>query len=180
MKNILLIALVTILQSCMQYTMVEPGKVSVKNMQLTTPIAWNKSPLNPAAVSGSQQWTNNGHALDDVIIVPGVESGKTLFKTLDKSNPMPSYDSSMLPPEVAEFVETSLNKYYGETEVQVTLAGLAPYQKNGNRGVQFDLSFTNPLGYTVAGKAVAIQRAEQALRCYLYVSGNSLLRCLYL
>lgn len=161
MRSLFLVVLIFCFQGCVQYTLVEPGRVQVENLSVETPISWNKAPGTYSLAPGSQRWTNNGHALDDIIIIPGVESGKTLFKTMVKANPMPSYDSSMLPPEVAEFVEASLNKYYGETQVQVEITDLAPYSSNGSEGVKFGLSFSNPLGFSVKGKAVAIQRQEE-------------------
>lgn len=148
------------LAGCIQYTIVEPGEAKFTNMTLSSPIAWNKSPFKPSPIAGSQSWTNNGEGLDRVMFIPGVESGKPMFRSF-KENSMPVYDSGMLPVELSEFVEASLTKWYGEGQVDIEVSNLAPASIDNSKGIRFDISYMAPIGYPVKGKAVVLQKDEK-------------------
>lgn len=161
MKKLTLLITVLWLGGCTAYSLVPAGRVDLtNNFALTTDIAWNKSPFSGQVGPAVKLWTNNGLSLDRVFIVSGIKPGKPIFKSYDRGNPMPNFESDMLPPELAELVEISMNKLYGEGEVSVNVSELRPAEVSGETGVRFEIDYVAPTGYRVRGQSIAVVKNE--------------------
>ena len=124
------------------FVAVGPGTVTAGSMQISADGAWNQESRTPTLKSGGQIWTRDGLLLDRLIIVPDIADGETIFVPRDKSEPLPSFSSDMLPNEVAELVESSVVGMFGEGAVTVETSGLRPHRFTTNRGFLFDLEVT--------------------------------------
>lgn len=173
MKKIILPLALTLLASCQMYTLVEEGETKIAdNMTVTTPVQWSK--LNVASTGlhrSSQVWTINGQQLEELIFVPNIQEGSTVFKTLDKGNPMPEFKNDLLMPELAELIGISLNKSVGETETEVEVSNLAPRMAGNDRGITFNLRYKGANGVSYLGKALAIKKNEK-LHVIMYVAAK--------
>lgn len=136
-------ALLAILAGCVTgYTLVPPGANTAQDLQVTAGNGWNLAP--PGFVGGSrkgaQTWTQDGLALNRLVLIPGVPDGETLLVDRQNQAALPSFRSDMLPNELEELVESTLVKYFGEGTATVSTANLRPQTFGDARGVMFDVS----------------------------------------
>ncbi|GIX16672.1 MAG: hypothetical protein KatS3mg119_0858 [Rhodothalassiaceae bacterium] len=136
--------------------LVRPGPQRVARAFLVTPDApWNA--VNPTLFAGRKRnalWTMNGVPLDFVAFIGGIPSGGTLFRLPTKQvkkREVPVFRSSMLLPEIAEFIEASYARALEAQEFR-TLA-LAPFSFGGHDG--FRMEFRTVLRDEVPRRGIA-------------------------
>jgi hypothetical protein len=123
------------------YRLVQPGPISAGTLTVTADGGWN-------ALSGTTLkknagvWTRDGELLNRLIVLPDIESGKTLFERTDPKAAIPPFRSDMLPHEIAELVESWLSKAFGEGETLVQSSGLRPATYGDQQGFAFDLELS--------------------------------------
>lgn len=147
-----------LLAGCSAYSLKPAGTTQVGQMQFDTTLAWNKTPLRLGPQT--ETWTSDGLLLNRIIFVKGVESGKSIFRTVNKDTPMPVFDSKMLPHELEGLVQTSLNNLSGG-QVAHDTSNLKPINIVGNTGVSFDFETFNNDGLLSRGRAVAVVVSEK-------------------
>ena len=152
---------------------VVPGTIAVKDLNVNLSTTWNAAPATilPNARKGAQVWTQDGLALDRIMIIPAVPDGETIFISRDKSAALPAFKSDMLPNELEELTESSLVKLFGEGNAVVSTSGLRPHRFGENRGVLFDFeaSLTDSPDYRgMAGAFIA----NDLLYIMLYVAAE--------
>lgn len=119
-------------------------------LSVTAAADWNKLSARPGR--NSESWTIDGPQLNDLTFYSGIESGKTLFREIDKRNkPLPKFDKAMLPTDVAQLLETSYRIALGTTIFEIKAMEAA--QLAGNNGVHFAYSFTGPDQVARSGEA---------------------------
>ncbi len=142
-RIVALLSLTVIFAGCVTgYTLVQPGPITVQDLQVNAGTGWNQAPnqLSPVARKGSQLWTQDGLLLDRIVIIPAVPDGETLVVSRSAAAALPVFRKDMLPNEIEELVESTLTKYFGEGEATVSTANLRPQTFGDNRGVMFDIS----------------------------------------
>jgi hypothetical protein len=142
-KKLLPVCVVLALSACASvgYTLISatvPVKVANSMMTVTPGIAWNKMPSQFDQPKYEEVWTADGVLLNTLTFYAGVPDGKALIrqrKSAEKQAPL--FKSSMLLPEVAEFVESSYRTLTGSPVFNVS--ALKPASFGGLPG--FDLAF---------------------------------------
>jgi hypothetical protein len=122
------------------YTLVTPGPIEAGNLTVTPADSWNQSSTSISGRDGSLLWTRDGLLLDRLVIIPDVMDGEPVFEVQDDSAALPPFRADMLPNEVAELVESSIVKLFGEGEVSVETSGLRPEKFGSNAGMLFELA----------------------------------------
>lgn len=137
------LALLATLAGCVTgYTLVQPGPNSAGQLQVIAGGGWNLAPptLMAGARKGSQTWTQDGLALNRLVLIPGVADGETLLVDRTDTAALPPFRKDMLPNEIEELVESTLVKYFGEGNATVSTANLRPQTYGDQRGMMFDIS----------------------------------------
>lgn len=166
MKRTIVALTITLLSACTPYSLMAPGENKAGPISFNTTTPWNKfNMLKPGPKA--EIWTADGKALNNIIIFKGIGNGEKLFKSASPQNPMPEFKSDMLPQEVLELTQTSLAKYYGESNVLLTVEGLKPAKFLNNPGFRFNIKLTNQNGLNYLGKGVATIQ-DQALYMMIY------------
>jgi hypothetical protein len=98
-------------------------------------------------------WTRDGLLLDRLIILPDIGDGETIFISSRKDALLPDFRVDMLPHEIAELVEASVVRQFGEGSVAVDTAGLRPHQFGSRKGFFFDLNVVVADGPNYGGVA---------------------------
>lgn len=142
--RILLIALAAlVLGGCtVPFTAVEPGPVTVADMQFSTQATWNQaaSTMSPFSRKDAQVWTRDGLLLNRLLIIPAVPAGEPIFSVPSKTAALPVFRTDMLPNEIEELVESSMVKLLGEGASTVSTSNLRPVKYGERRGVMFDFT----------------------------------------
>jgi hypothetical protein len=161
--RLLLNALTVLLAGCVSYAAVGPGALDYNGMRIQTSQAWNQAPkqATPAARSESKVWTQDGILLDRIMIIPGVPSGESLFKTLSPDEALPIFKADMLPNEIEELTESSIVKLFGEGGAAVETTNLRPHRYGDNNGFLFDLNVAVSDGPNYKGVAGALVVSER-------------------
>ena len=172
MRKIKVVTLMLLLAGCMttQFSTVGPGQVAVASLSLeVSDSKWNRAPqtLTGYLHSGSEVWTRDGMLLDQLIVVPQVNNGGTLFKSSSDSLVYPTFRQDMLPNEIVELTEGSLAKLMG-TNTIVEASGLRPYRLGDQRAVMFDLMVTSADAPRRMGRVLAfVQNDSLSWMTYL-------------
>lgn len=126
------------------FTLVTPGVVAVEDLKVRADNGWNNAPpqTRQYARKGSVAWTHDGLLLDRLAIIPGVHDQEPLLISRDKSAAMPVFRSDMLPNEIAELLESTIVKFFGEGQAVVSTENLRPHRFGDHQGVLFDLTAT--------------------------------------
>ncbi|MEM7080700.1 MAG: hypothetical protein AAF513_18935 [Pseudomonadota bacterium] len=173
-KRILVVAaLLGALSGCVstQFAAVSAGPVVMGNLNVNaTDGMWNKAPdvMTGHLHKGSELWTRDGTLLDQLLVLPGISNGGTLFKSNNKALVYPEYKNNMLPNEIVELTEASLAKLMG-TNILVESGGLRPHRLGEQRAVMFDLTLTGAEAPRRQGRALAFVNNEQ-LYVMIYVA----------
>jgi hypothetical protein len=124
------------------FTAVGPGPVEVGAMQVSPQSTWNQADRarSPFARKDSKVWTQDGLALNRLIIIPAVPDGEPIFSVSSKTAALPVFRADMLPNELQEMTESSMVKLLGEGESTVDTANLRPTKFGERRGVMFDFT----------------------------------------
>lgn len=142
-RKLICLALVASVAGCVTgYTLVQPGSNTAQSLQVNAGSGWNLAPpgFTTGARKGAQTWTQDGLALNRLILIPGVADGETLLVDKKNTAALPAFRKDMLPNEIEELVESTLVKYLGEGNATVSTANLRPQAFAGERGVMFDIS----------------------------------------
>lgn len=130
------------------YTLVPTGTSEVGNLAVSPGLNWNQAPKihTPLARRESQSWTRDGLNLNRLIFIPAVPDGEPIFKTRQKSAALPNYRAGMLPNELVELFESSIEKLFGEGDSVIETDNLRPHRFGDHIGVLFDLSMSLAAG----------------------------------
>jgi len=160
-----------LLGGCITFYAVPPGEVKVSQLALNTTTTWNQAPASWTRFSrsDSKTWTRNGILLDRIMIIPGLEEGQALFRQVSEAEALPVFNAGMLPNEIAEFTESSINKLFGESGSVVETSGLRPQRFGNDRGVLFDLKVNLSDGPDYQGVAGAMI-VDKKLYLVIYVA----------
>lgn len=143
-RLLLLLVATAVLGGCAvaPFTAVEPGPVTVADMQFTTQATWNEaSPgLAPFSRKDAEVWTRDGLLLNRLLIIPAVPDGEAIFEVRSEQAALPVFRADMLPNEIEELVESSMVKLLGEGDSTVSTSNLRPAKFGERRGVMFDFT----------------------------------------
>jgi hypothetical protein len=136
--------LAAVLAGCASgYTLVPaavPAKVAAASFTVTPSAAWNKAPRGVDQPKYEEVWTADGPLLNSVTFYGGVPEGKALIKQRKKAEQQaPLFKASMLPQEVAEFVESTYRVTSGSTAF--TVSSLRPATFAGAQGFAMDFDY---------------------------------------
>jgi len=158
-RKFLTLAVVATLAGCaIGYKLVPPGVNTAQDLQVNAGGGWNLAPAGFTIGSrkGAQTWTQDGLALNRLVLIPAVADGETLLVDRRDSAALPTFRKGMLPNEIEELVESTLVKYFGEGNATVSTANLRPQAFGDQRGVMFDitakLSDRKPSTSTIANR----------------------------
>ena len=168
MKKLAILLPLILVTGCMTYSLAPAGSKTVKGIQVNSLSDWNKSPFSRG--SNTEVWTKDGHVLNEIMFVGGVENGKPLFKNYNKELPMPEYQQGMLPNELAELITTSLKNANGG-EIRIKATDLRPQRVGENLGVRFGLNWFTTNGLAKRGEAVAVPN-ENKLNIIIFTAAD--------
>lgn len=115
-------------------------KVAKSVLSVQPGIEWNKMGARPGR--SSETWTLDGDGLNDLTFYGGVESGRPLFREVDKKNrPLPHVSSTMLLTDIPALLENSYRVALQTSAVQIET--VEPVQFAGAKGVRFTYSFSS-------------------------------------
>jgi hypothetical protein len=113
--------------------------VAKSAMSVQPSIEWNKMGARPGR--NSETWTLDGDGLNDLTFYGGIESGRPLFREVDKKNtPLPKVSSTMLLTDLPALLENSYRVALQTSAVQIDT--VEPVQFAGSKGVRFTYSFS--------------------------------------
>lgn len=122
--------------------LIPAGKpVGVANSPLTvTPgREWNKLGVRPGRLA--ETWTIDGDTLNAVKFYGGIESGRPLFREVDRRNrPLPHFSTTMLPTDIVGLFESSYRVAFGTSLMVIDKTELATFA--GKPGVRFDYHYS--------------------------------------
>lgn len=147
--------------------------VSVGSLSLQPPTAWNEAPKTstPRARKESRSWTVDGLNLNRLMVIPDVEDGSPIFQNRNKAMALPVFRSDMLPNELVELTESSIEKLLGEGQSDVKAEHLRPHRFGGRAGVMFDLDITLADGPAYRGLAGAFI-SDSHLNLLVYIAAE--------
>ena len=123
-------------------TLVADGvRVAVARSPLTVQPAreWNRMGARPGR--NSESWTIDGDELNELNFYGGIETGRPLFRQVDKRNkPLPLFSSTMLATDIPTLFENSYRIALGTA--LMTVEDIAPATLAGHKGVRFTYRFT--------------------------------------
>ena len=115
--------------------------VAKSALQVTPARDWNKLSARPGRQS--ETWTIDGELLNDLSFYGGIESGKPLFREVDRKNrPLPQFKSTILAAEVPALLENSYRIARGVSIF--TIDQVEPAAFAGTAGIHFTYSFVGP------------------------------------
>jgi hypothetical protein len=115
-------------------------KVAKSTMTVQPNVEWNKMGARPGR--NSETWTLDGDGLNDLTFYGGIESGRPLFREVDKKNtPLPKVSSTMLLTDIPALLENSYRVALQTSAVQID--AVQPVQFAGTNGVRFTYSFSH-------------------------------------
>lgn len=118
----------------------EARKVAGGPLSVTPGLAWNRIPVDSGSGRPREVWTRDGPSLNEISFYPGIRDGKTMFRDSDKRDrPLPRFRATMLPHEVAEFVENSYRVETGTASFQIT--AIAPAMLGSAPGFRFGYDY---------------------------------------
>jgi hypothetical protein len=125
-------------------TLVKQGvAVSVARSALTVmpDREWNRMGARPGR--RSETWTLDGATLNDLTFYGAIETGKTLFREVDrKHRPLPRYSSRMLLTDIPMLLEDSYRIALGTS--LMTIDTVQPTLLAGSKAVRFTYTCTRP------------------------------------
>ena len=157
----------------MNYTLIPTGTSDVGSLAVSPGLNWNLAPKihTPVARRESQSWTQDGLNLNRLIVIPAVPDGEPIFKAPQKSSALPNFRAGMLPNELVELAESSIEKLFGEGESMVETDNLRPHRFGEHIGVLFDLRMTLAAGPKYRGMVGSFTAADQ-LYMIIYLAAD--------
>ncbi|NNC72858.1 MAG: hypothetical protein HKN78_08280 [Sphingomonadaceae bacterium] len=134
-----------ILASCaVGYRLAPVGErlgVGNSSMTVVPPNSWNRAGTLTGPGKNAELWTLDGPRLNEITFYGDIEDGDTLFREIDRrSRPLPRFDNSMLPPDIADLLESSYRVASGSPLFE--LGEMAPAQFAGHQGFRFSYAYT--------------------------------------
>lgn len=116
-----------------------PIAVAKSAMTVTPDREWNKMGARPGR--NSETWTIDGDGLNDVTFYGGIETGRTLFREVNKkSKPLPRFSSTMLLTDLPTLFE---NSYSIALDTQLmTIDSVDATMFMGHKGIKFSFTFS--------------------------------------
>lgn len=115
--------------------------LTVERLTVTPASDWNRSSARPG--KHGIALTHNGFNLDALEIFSGIATGEPLYRERSaKRNPMPKFDRSMLPTDLADFFERSFRAKFNITDF--TVETMTPADFAGQRGVAVRYRYSQP------------------------------------
>jgi hypothetical protein len=117
-----------------------PVKVAEGAMIVTPSLAWNKVPRSYDQPRYEEIWTSDGALLNSVTFYAGVPDGKALIrqrKSAERQAPL--FNATMLPQEIAEFIESTYRVLSGSTVFQ--MQSLKPAAFAGEQGFLMEFTY---------------------------------------
>ena len=100
---------------------------------------WNKLSERPGR--NAETWTQDGDELNDLTFYGGIESGKPLFREVDRKNqPLPKVSATMLITDIPVLLENSYRIALGAASVRIDTIEPIPFA--GAKGVHFTYTFS--------------------------------------
>jgi hypothetical protein len=124
------------------YTLVNQAApiVVAKAMTVTPSVAWNHAPRRTDQFAYEEVWTADGVLLNQVTFYGGVPEGKKLIRQQKRDEQqVPVFRATMLPQELAEFVEGNYRVLSGSTAF--TVEAVAPASFAGSDGFTMDFKY---------------------------------------
>lgn len=110
-------------------------------MSVVAPRAWNRAGTLTGPGKNAELWTRDGPRLNEITFFGDIEDGDTLFREVDRrSRPLPRFDASMLPPDIADLFESSYRVASGTPLFE--LGEMAPAEFAGRPGFRFSYAYT--------------------------------------
>ena len=100
---------------------------------------WNKLSERPGR--NAETWTQDGDDLNDLSFYGGIESGRPLFREVDKKNkPLPKVSATMLITDIPVLLENSYR--IARDASSMAIDTIASIQFAGSKGVRFTYTFS--------------------------------------
>ncbi|MEG8043038.1 hypothetical protein O6V14_15315 [Sphingomonas faeni] len=113
--------------------------VAKSAMTVMPGVEWNKLAERPGR--NSESWTQDGDELNELTFYGGIESGKPLFREVDKKNqPLPKVSATMLISDIPVLLENSYRIALSAASVKID--GIWPIAFAGTKGVRFTYHFS--------------------------------------
>ena len=174
-RNISLMLLAVLSAGCVTntYTLVPTGTTQVGNLAVSPGLNWNLAPKihTPIARRESQSWTRDGLNLNRLIVIPAVPDGEPIFKAPQKSAALPVFRTGMLPNEIVELAESSIEKLFGEGDSVIETDNLRPHRFGDQIGVLFDLRMSLATGPRYRGLVGSFAAAD-GLYLIIYLAAD--------
>jgi hypothetical protein len=132
-----------LLAGCTTISHVPSGERVVINDELAVQPSRSWSRLS-GSIFGSHvtEWTMDGHRLNLLCFIAGLEDNTSIHRTKIGKTPEPVFRSNMSPTEVMELFEAAMSRSAG-TPVIFRTSGLRPERFAGVPGFRFDFSFVD-------------------------------------
>lgn len=129
------------LGGCSAISHIRPGERAVINGSLAVQPTRSWSQLTSTALFESNLviWTMDGHLLNRLCFVAGLENGKSIHKTEPGATPEPLFRSNMSATEVMELFEAVMAR----GPVMLKTSGLRPERFAGVDGFRFDFTLVS-------------------------------------
>lgn len=151
MKKISVLFIVLLLNGCISFALVEPGKIDVGgNYTVSTSTTWSKYEVQQIKVL-----TVDGPGLQSVNISDGISEGEYLFGG-NGTDGQPPYKENLALPEIQDFLLDSLIAVGSE---KVTFTEVRPDQFGDWPGLRMEFSFYSKGGLEKRGIMVAAQNS---------------------
>ena len=100
---------------------------------------WNKLSERPGR--NAETWTQDGDELNDLSFYGGIQSGRPLFREVDKKNrPLPKVSATMLITDIPVLLENSYR--IARDASSMAIDTITPIEFAGNKGVRFTYTFS--------------------------------------
>lgn len=156
------------LGSCAAITHIRPGERAVINGSLAVQPtkSWSKLTSSSLFESNLVVWTMDGHLLNRLCFVAGLENGASIHKTPPGATPEPVFRSNMSATEVMELFEAAMAR----GPVMLKTSGLRPERFAGVDGFRFDFTLVTQAD-EVERKGFAVGAIHQGRLYLVYYQG---------
>ena len=169
MRAVFAAACALALAACSFTTHVRPGERTVVNGALAVQPtkSWSRLATPALMESNLDVWTMDGHMLDRLCFVAGLEDKASIYKTPPGGTPEPVFRSNMSAMEVMELFEAVMSRG-GPGMFQAS--GLRPERFAGVDGFRFDFTFVTQ-GDEVERRGLAVGAIHKGRLFLVYYHG---------
>lgn len=123
------------------WKLVKPGEqiiVGKTSMVITAPAEWNRVTFGP--VKGSEEWTLDGIALNELYAAGDIVAGKPLLYELNKKDdPLPKFATTMQLTDLPDLIERTWR--VGRKAVVFKTTAVEPAKMGGNNAVRIQYEY---------------------------------------